>query len=1346
MAMDGDEGSNALISYSIVPNSQVTPLFASDPLFAIDEATGEITVSGTIDFELQSLVRFTVEATDMGSPALTGSAEVSISVRDLNDNLPEFNQTMYGVSVLETVPVGTVVLTTVASDADSNQNGEVMYTLQDNTNTFGIDEATGAIFNARCLDFESDCFYRLLVTASDGGSVVVRNSTALVDVIVLPVHDLPPSFTESSYSRTLPENPPPGTSILQVSASDDDLTSCSERLEEMMLGSGSGDQDSLAFTEEPPTANGNFAIFEYLLLNHNDAFAIDPRTGLITNRVVLDHEDTPLYRLSIQARDPEGLAANVSATVTLLDLNDNLPVFTQSQYTMVVSENSPLGTVILRVTATDRDSIDRGRLCYSLRDQTQFFAIDNRTGEISVAGPIDFDVLGSTISLIALATDTASNSATAFVRLTITDLIDIPPFIGTVPRTLTFTEGQVSLLPFPQINITDMDSSQLLCSATVELESPQQLNTASECQCPDLTLISSCDSGCYEFLQLPSPSSFPGMAVQSEGATTLTLVGNFSLETYITAIQSIQYINLISNPLPEQRTVSIYVFDCVLPSNMLMNVVNIVALNVFPPVVDLNGPSEAGMDFETIFRERGPRVAIASSDAVITDEDMVREREELTRLEVWIANPLDGESESLVVYPPLSHPTITLERISAHNLSFSGTALLSDYATILRQIFYENSADEPIPLPARMVRVMAQEFHLSSDAATTTIRFLSSNDHAPVILTAPPHVNSVTSFREGAAEGVALTASDGGISDMDSSEDNILQLRVHLVSPSEYDLITLSLNVSESLIVTRLSNSSFLISGSAPPADYDTIIRGLAYRFTGDEFESIFPPKFVYLEIEDSKFSTFSAVQISLEPVNDQLPVFERTSYVAEVSEDAPAGESLVQVSATDGDRFSENVIRYGIASGNEDGFFEISSSNGTLYLARGGLDFDATRVHRLVVDVTDLDFDFNSTSSLPPLSTALVTINLRDVNDHVPMLGATEYNATVGEGVPIGTPVLMVLASDRDSDPHSLLEFDLAGTSDFMVDREGLISTSAEIDRERMPLYVFYVNVRNPGISAFDTARITIMVQDLDDSPPVLVLEPDTVTLQEPETEISLAVNLSISDQDPNPSLDYAIVQVLSSDNTSQPLGALFSLVGSDAITVSGNGSSLLVFRGESRALTEYESVLRGILYQDLSDEPVAMSREVAYQVGSNPLPGQPLQLQEGDGEMVSEVAILAVEVGLLNDNAPSLFRDIPPEDAGVCEGVAGSYLVEYVEDGEPVLVSPLSLEVRDRDSGEDVVEYAVVEVLDARDVGLERLSVNLSDSSPLSVSAEESSDFRLVIRGSASLQHYQAALTSIR
>ncbi|XP_057242142.1 protocadherin alpha-2-like, partial [Malurus melanocephalus] len=120
-ATDPDEGTNKEFSYSIL-NS--VPLGHKD-LFTINTKTGEIRLGGTLDFEGVRLHELQIEATDKGTPPLSGHCSVELEVLDVNDNAPEVSVTSLSVPVPEDASVGTVVALLSVSDRDSGANGRV---------------------------------------------------------------------------------------------------------------------------------------------------------------------------------------------------------------------------------------------------------------------------------------------------------------------------------------------------------------------------------------------------------------------------------------------------------------------------------------------------------------------------------------------------------------------------------------------------------------------------------------------------------------------------------------------------------------------------------------------------------------------------------------------------------------------------------------------------------------------------------------------------------------------------------------------------------------------------------------------------------------------------------------------------------------------------------------------------------------------------------------------------------------------------------------------------------------------------------------------------------------------
>ena len=141
-------------------------------------------------------------------------------------------------------------------------------------------------------------------------------------------------------------------------------------------------------------------------------------------------------------------------------------------------------------------------------------------------------------------------------------------------------------------------------------------------------------------------------------------------------------------------------------------------------------------------------------------------------------------------------------------------------------------------------------------------------------------------------------------------------------------------------------------------------------------------------------------------------------------------------------------------------------------------------------------------------------------------------------------------------------------------------------------------------------------------------------------------------------------------------------------------------------------------------------------------------LELQYIPSELVSNVTELVITVELVNDNQPVLLldsRDQPAVDfvAFNCQGVTGSYSTNFTEDGEPVSLSHSSFSLTDADSGETMLQYAVVQTVNSQDAGFERLLVQLSGGVTLSPVSDDSN---LVLEGPASISDFTAVLRSIR
>lgn len=323
-ATDSDSGENGLIEYSI--NRRQSD---KENMFKIDPETGEITVNKALDFETRELHELVVVARDKGAQPLETTAFVSIRVTDVNDNQPTIDVIFLSddatPKISESARLDEFVARISVHDPDSKtEYANVNVTLSGGDGHFDLrthDNIIYLVVVALPLDRESRSTYTLNVVATDKGSPPLHASR-VISLRVTDVNDNAPVFTELEYKTSVPEAAPPGTPVVQVFASDADEAENSE--------------------------------IRYSLLPspQSDWFAIDERSGLVTTRVRVDCETNPSPRLTVLASDRgyPPLTSTATLIVTVLDVNDNEPIFDQSFYNVTVSESEPVGSCILKVS------------------------------------------------------------------------------------------------------------------------------------------------------------------------------------------------------------------------------------------------------------------------------------------------------------------------------------------------------------------------------------------------------------------------------------------------------------------------------------------------------------------------------------------------------------------------------------------------------------------------------------------------------------------------------------------------------------------------------------------------------------------------------------------------------------------------------------------------------------------------------------------------------------------------------------------------------------------------------------------------------------------------------------
>ncbi|NXI40704.1 PCD23 protein, partial [Galbula dea] len=363
-AVDRDAGLNSFLQYEILPGTGYEK-------FKMNSDSGELVTATSLDRETQEV--FTIKGNSVKYlPSRSSTAQLYLTILDENDHNPLFTKTQYQISVREDLEEGSTILDLFASDEDDGLNGAVMFSLIDDTfGAFAIDSVTGSIVTTKALDREAKSQYTFRVVASDCSTHLPR-STTVMTVLIQDVNDNAPKFEQNYYRASVWEGQSPKTDIMQVFATD--------------LDSG---------------LNGEI---EYSIFSGNEeaAFLIDPARGILTTNAVLDHENTSSYRemaashhLVLLASDRGTPSLNSTATVliTVLDANDNPPVFSSPEYHVHVKESIPVGSHITEVSAHDCDAGTNAEITYAIisGNERGHFRLDRKTGSVNLMKVLDYE-------------------------------------------------------------------------------------------------------------------------------------------------------------------------------------------------------------------------------------------------------------------------------------------------------------------------------------------------------------------------------------------------------------------------------------------------------------------------------------------------------------------------------------------------------------------------------------------------------------------------------------------------------------------------------------------------------------------------------------------------------------------------------------------------------------------------------------------------------------------------------------------------------------------------------------------------------------------------------------------
>uniref|UniRef100_A0A3Q3VTB4 Protocadherin gamma-C3 n=1 Tax=Mola mola TaxID=94237 RepID=A0A3Q3VTB4_MOLML len=372
-ATDPDVGSNSLKSYTLSKNECCS--------LRIKEIEGgktvpELVLDKPLDREKKAVHKILLTGLDGGSPARSGTSQIIINVLDINDNFPVFEKNVYRVTLGEKSMRGAAVIKPKATDADEGLNGDIEFSFGSRTpdsvlSVFDINTLTGEITLKGTLDYETTRSYDIDLTAKDKGSPEMQGHCR-VQVDISDYNDNPPEIVFTSQPKPVREDAPGGTVVALISARD--LDSGENGKVTLQLPKGS------PFTLKPSFSN-NYA--------------------LVTSGA-LDRESFSEYNIEITATDSGSppLSSKKVIPVSITDVNDNPPAFTQPSYNVYLKENGVPGSILYSVSASDRDFGENAKISYSILDSkvqdvsvSSYVYINSDNGSIYSMHSFDYEKL-----------------------------------------------------------------------------------------------------------------------------------------------------------------------------------------------------------------------------------------------------------------------------------------------------------------------------------------------------------------------------------------------------------------------------------------------------------------------------------------------------------------------------------------------------------------------------------------------------------------------------------------------------------------------------------------------------------------------------------------------------------------------------------------------------------------------------------------------------------------------------------------------------------------------------------------------------------------------------------------
>lgn len=979
---------------------------SGDSPFAIS-SNGYLSLQSSLDYETRQSYNITVVCSDQGSPTLTDSSTVLVTVTPINEHPPVFDSSSYNFSVSEKAPLSQIVGSVSASDEDSGNNGEFYYMNYGGSGDFyflvGFDSGNISVKNF--LNASQSSQLTLAVAAMDYGPPSPLLSVTTVSMSIEDVNESP-YFSSISYTVS---------TRTDISGAGDTLTTvyCYD------YDTGSNGRVSLSIASVPPTLS--------LSLSSNTSGDGSVSSSLVTlsSLIAGSHE---IIVQCMDSGEPR-LTRNVSV-VLIVQAANTAPIFDSAVYGLSINEDTLIGSSLLNISASDPEG---DAIVYTLTAGTGLgtFGINPSTGMLSLLLRLDYETTSYYV-LTVTASDTdllIPMSSNATVSIVVANVNDHPPLLSPSTYSTTVSEGNYTSRSIQSYTCTDADGGTT--SLSVSPSPPFYINSDGQ-----VTFTGTID---YEVSTVLSATVTCTDSAVAGADTTLTSSGTISISVipvnfYNPVITSPSTFNVSEGSSVGDTIATITAYDPDMRGSITYQTTSHSSL------ATLNANTGQLVLVSTLDRETTSEYdfEITVSDNDVIQGLVAKTAESTVKL---IVTDINDHSPSCAV--TLQTITILANTYNQSLSLFNASCTDSD----IGQNADLRYAVDKTSLPSEgnfYLDELTGAFSMNgtiSKSSTGAIIAISVSDLGTNPVSNPVLIQLILNVFTGneprfEPNNFNVTIPENYPSTMPVLNGSVLMNSLLNVEDSSVSF-TFITNTTD-FIIDSSTGDVFLLAASQ--LDYDEGERkyslGIQATINTDVTEAI--------------------LEVYLSDYNDNPPVFTQQLYNGSVSENLPSGQTVLTVSATDIDSSNNAIIRYSILYGSSD--FQIDQTSG---LIRTSKQFDREVISSYSLFVRASDLGEPSLSS-----TVTITIYIDDENDSPPSFQNSLYNLLISDLAEPGE--IINTFSVTDPDVTGSINYAIVTTDSALLDFiqlnpfTGVLSLKAPIPSDHKLLYEFKITAND--------------------------------------------------------------------------------------------------------------------------------------------------------------------------------------------------------------------------------------------------------------------------------------------